>query len=135
MKLHFISLLLLIFAIAGCKNQVRYHALFFNVRDFGAKGDGVTKDTVAFQKAFDACAAFGGGPVLVPPGKYVIGSVQMSSQTMLWLQKGSIIIGSGDMYDFRVVWWGGEGTRETGPSRTYLCDECGLRQHRWPRHN
>ena len=35
----------------------------FNVRNFGATGDGTTKDTAAFQKALDTCAVHGGnGP-------------------------------------------------------------------------
>jgi len=41
-----------------------------NVRDFGAKGDGQTDDTAAFQKAMDASAAAGGGKVLAPRGTY-----------------------------------------------------------------
>jgi len=41
-------------------------AATYNVRDFGATGDGTTKDTRAFQKALDTCAVNGGGEVLVP---------------------------------------------------------------------
>ncbi len=51
----------------------------FNVRDFGAIGDGTNKDTVAFQKTLDACAVSGGGEVIVPAGKYLIGSVQIGN--------------------------------------------------------
>ena len=43
-----------------------------NVRDFGAVGDGVTDDGPAFQAAFDALAAAGGGTLFVPEGKYAI---------------------------------------------------------------
>lgn len=43
-----------------------------NVRDFGAKGDGATDDTSAFQKALDACARQDGGIVEVPAGQYMI---------------------------------------------------------------
>lgn len=44
----------------------------FDVRDFGARGDGLADDTAAFQKALDDCAASGGGVVNVPAGKYLI---------------------------------------------------------------
>ncbi len=42
-----------------------------NVRDFGAKGDGQTDDTTAFQKALDAAAAARGGTVFAPAGNYL----------------------------------------------------------------
>jgi hypothetical protein len=42
----------------------------FNVRDFGAKGDGATDDTAAFQQALDAAAKAGGGTVFAPRGNY-----------------------------------------------------------------
>ena len=44
-----------------------------NVRSFGAKGDGTSDDTAAFQKALDAAHAAGGGRVWVPAGSYLLG--------------------------------------------------------------
>jgi Pectate lyase superfamily protein len=46
----------------------------FNVKDYGAAGNGSTNDSAAFQAAIDAAAAAGGGTVLVPNGIFVIGS-------------------------------------------------------------
>jgi hypothetical protein len=46
----------------------------FNVRAFGATGDGTTKDTAAFQKTLDTCAVSGGGEVIkVAPEKPLLG--------------------------------------------------------------
>ena len=75
----------------------------FNVRDFGAIGDGTNKDTAAFQRALDACAISGGGEVLVPAGKYLIGSVQIGNRTTLRLAQDSIITGSADTNDYPMM--------------------------------
>src|SRR5439155_20253756 len=42
-----------------------------DVRDFGARGDGTTKDTAAIQTAIDTAEHRGGGTVMVPAGKYL----------------------------------------------------------------
>src|SRR5262245_3981964 len=75
----------------------------YNVRDFGALGDGATKDTTAFQKALDNCAVNGGGEVVVPAGKYLIGSIQIGNRTILRLEKDSVITGSPDPNDYPMI--------------------------------
>lgn len=75
----------------------------YNVRDFGAAGDGQTKDTVAFQKALDTCAVNGGGEVIVPAGNYLIGSVQLGYRTTLRLETNCCIIGSSDTNDYPML--------------------------------
>ena len=47
-------------------------SIVFNVKDFGAKGDGVTNDTQAIQNAIDAARAVGGGIVYFPRGIYMV---------------------------------------------------------------
>jgi polygalacturonase len=83
---------------------------FLNVRDFGARADGKTKDTAAFQKALDACATNGGGTVVVPAGNYLIGSIVMSANTTLQLERSADLSGSPDITDYPMVRtrWEGE---------------------------
>jgi len=64
------------------------------VRNFGAVGDGAALDTAAFQKALDTCAVNGGGEVIVPAGRYLIGSIQLGQATLLRLEEGSVLVGS-----------------------------------------
>lgn len=72
----------------------------YNVRDFGATGDGFTKDTRAIQAAIDACHREGGGMVLVPPGDYHTGPLQLRSNVNLHLESGSVLLGSEDIDDY-----------------------------------
>lgn len=55
-----------------------------NVKNFGAVGDGSTDDTAAIQAAIDACAAAGGGTVLIPPGTYQLTAQQSSFDAGVW---------------------------------------------------
>lgn len=64
------------------------------VTDFGAKGDGQTMNTIALQRAIDACAESGGGEVIVPPGRFLTGTIYLRSHVELVIQRGASILGS-----------------------------------------
>ncbi len=71
-----------------------------NVRTYGAKGDGVAKDTAAVQAAIDAAAREGGGVVLVPPGNYLCGTIRLKSHITLDISPGARLAASPDEPDF-----------------------------------
>ncbi len=85
-------------------------ALTLNVRDFGAKADGTTKDTASIQRAVDRCAVLGGGEVLIPAGDYLTGAIALRSNTTLRLDKDSVLHGSPDFADYPItqVRWEGK---------------------------
>jgi polygalacturonase len=64
----------------------------FDIRDFGAVGDGKALDTSAINRAIEAAAAAGGGTVLFPAGNYLSFSIHLRSQVGLHLLPGSAII-------------------------------------------
>ncbi len=68
----------------------------YNIRDFGAKGDGTTLDTAAVQAAIDACNRDRGGTVLVPAGVFVIGTIEMKSNVTLHIAHSGKLLGSAD---------------------------------------
>jgi polygalacturonase len=67
---------------------------FFNVRAFGATGDGKTLDSPAINKAIDTAVAAGGGTVLVPAGTYLSGSIHLQSNIHLLIDAGATILGA-----------------------------------------
>jgi hypothetical protein len=75
----------------------------YNIRDFGAKGDGATLDTAALQAAIDACNRDQGGTVLVPGGVFVIGAVEMKSNVTLHISAGGTLLGSADGKQYHAV--------------------------------
>ena len=66
--------------------------LMFDVRTFGATGDGKTIDSPAINTAIDAAAAAGGGTVVFPSGNYMSFSIRLKSRVDLYLAQGSAII-------------------------------------------
>jgi polygalacturonase len=64
----------------------------YNVKAFGATGDGKTLDTAALNKAINAAAAAGGGVVLVPAGTYLCYSIHLKSNITLYLGSGATIL-------------------------------------------
>ena len=66
----------------------------FDVREYGAAGDGIAKDTAAIQRAVDAAGAAGGGRVVLPAGTYLSGTVWLKDGVELHLEKGAVLQGS-----------------------------------------
>ena len=74
-----------------------------NVRDYGAKGDGTTKDTAAIQKAIDTCEQKGGGTVVLPAGTYLSAPIVLKSNITLHLDKDATLLGSPDHADYPAI--------------------------------
>ncbi len=66
----------------------------FNVRDYGAVGDGKNLDSPPINKAIEAAAAIGGGTVLLPAGTYLSGSIRLKSNIHLLIDAGATILGA-----------------------------------------
>jgi polygalacturonase len=64
----------------------------FDVRKFGAKGDGKALDSPAINKAIDAAAAAGGGTVLFTAGTYRSFSIRLKSNVALYIDQGATIL-------------------------------------------
>ncbi|MNK96109.1 Exo-poly-alpha-D-galacturonosidase precursor [compost metagenome] len=72
----------------------------FDIRDYGAKGDGKTLDTAAIQAAIDTCSAAKGGKVLIPAGVFLSGTLQLKSDVTFYLSEGARLLGSPKREDY-----------------------------------
>ncbi|MDX9981365.1 MAG: glycosyl hydrolase family 28-related protein, partial [Lentisphaeria bacterium] len=85
-----------------------------NVRDHGAVGDGVAKDTKAIQQAIDVCAEGGGGRVVLPKGRYLSGSLVLRDGVTLVVEPEAVLLGSRELADFSGPLLGAKDARNIG---------------------
>ena len=90
-------------SISPPDNAEKQSGLTLNVRDFGATGDGTTKDTLSIQQVIDRCWVLGGGEVIVPAGNYLIGAIALRSNTLIRLDKDATLMGTPDFSDYPIM--------------------------------
>jgi len=102
----FLTLVLLLsgtapLAAADDEKSPSYPGLF-SVADYGAVGDGKSKDTAAIQKAIDAANHAGGGTVYFPPGTYLSGTIYLKNRVTLNIDFAATLLGSTDVEDYPI---------------------------------
>ncbi len=96
-----ISTLLLIVMLF--QNQIfgkNYSTKIYDVRNYGAKGDGKTLDTHSIQLSIDECSSDGGGTVILSSGKFLIGTIYLKSNVTLSISAGAVLLGSTKITDY-----------------------------------
>ena len=97
---HFFLLCAVAFTCAAISANALDSSHVCNPRAYGAKGDGVSKDTAAIQAAIDACEKQGGGTVQLIAGTYLSAPIVLKSNITLQLDKGATLLGSPDHADY-----------------------------------
>jgi polygalacturonase len=92
MRPHPLRLSVLAVVAAGLALSAGQPPPAYDVRDFGAKGDGRTIDTAAINAAIDAAAAAGGGTVYLPAGTYPSYSIRLKSRVTFQLGAGATLL-------------------------------------------
>lgn len=99
-------------ALAAASQQAT-QAKVFDIKSYGAIGDGSAMDTEAIQKTIDACHEAGGGIVWIPAGNFQIGTIWLRSNITLSLDHGASLLGSQNLADYPTE--GLDDPREGGP--------------------
>lgn len=73
----------------------------FNVKEFGARGDGTTLDTKAINEAISACAKSSKGTVLFPAGRYLSGTIILKSNVTIQIDNEATIVGTHDLGQYK----------------------------------
>jgi polygalacturonase len=74
-----------------------------SILDYGAVPDGRTLNTIAFADAIAACSKEGGGTVIVPPGTWLTGPIEIKSNINLHVERGALVQFSRDIEDFPLI--------------------------------
>ncbi|WP_026528136.1 glycoside hydrolase family 28 protein [Butyrivibrio sp. VCD2006] len=76
-------------------------SVLFDVKDFGAAGDGIKNDTAAIQAAISSCPV--NGTVYFRRGTYLTGPVFLKSNMRIWLDDGAVLVGDPDRTHYPIL--------------------------------
>lgn len=102
---------------AQVANEGAHGSTTFDVRRYGAVGDGKTVDSPAINKAIEEASAVGGGTVLFPGGTYLCFSIRLRSHVELHLQAGAVVLAADSPKPGETTGYNG-GTYDTAEPKT-----------------
>jgi polygalacturonase len=114
------SIFIFLFILMG--NVVGASAKVFDVRQFGAKGDGTNLDTAAIQKALDACED-SDGTVELTPGIYLSQPLKIHARTIFKIDAGAILQASTNQNDFMKTPGDWLKTKSSGEFKPFISGE------------
>lgn len=95
------TILLVFFLVFSSKIEAqKNNQKDFLITNYGSKADGRTVNTIAIQKAIDAAFKNKGGRVVFPKGIFLSGSLVLKSNVSLYLEEGSVLLGSTNPKDY-----------------------------------
>jgi polygalacturonase len=103
-----IAVVVVVMMVGGCKSSSsapkattpKISSRKFTVTDYGAVGDGRTLNTEAIAHAIDACVKHGGGEIVVPPGVFITGPIELKSGVALVIEKDATLRASDTFSDY-----------------------------------
>ena len=88
--------------LSGITQEINSHdrQVYYNVRNFGAVGNGTVYDTETIQKTIDSAFSNGGGTVFFPAGVYLTKTLVLKDNITLRIDNGATILGSTELSGF-----------------------------------
>jgi polygalacturonase len=96
----------ILFAVLAVLSTVNFGfagPVVLDVKTFGATGDGKTSDTIAIQRAIDACSQQGGGIVEFPAGQFISGTILLKDNVTIRLDAQATLLGSLNIEDYKNI--------------------------------
>jgi polygalacturonase len=95
--------------------QPSFNEYSVNIKDYGAKSDGITSNTKAIALAIAQVVVKGGGTVVIPEGLWLTGPIELKSNVRIYTEKGAIVIFTKDYSEYPMVrtWFEGQSTWRT----------------------
>jgi len=83
--------------------EPQFKTAVFNIKDYGAIGDGQALNTLAIEKAIKACSAAGGGIVVIPAGLWLTGPIELKSNVNFHADRGALVTFTTDHTQYPMI--------------------------------
>ena len=100
MRAHFLAGVFFLVSFHHCLAASTPASRVFDIRNYGAAGDGTNSETSAINRAIADASDAGGGQVLFPPGRHLSGTIHLRSRVALFFEAGATLVGTTNLSEY-----------------------------------